>query len=627
MRRKTDRSITCLTWTWARLHSTLLADHRTDMPPKPLPSSPSSLIILTDSDSDEPKFTVKGAMTVITRGAGRELKRKRQTTLADFSKSSKGVTSASGTGAVKSGRHVSTRPGPASSPVRRARVSPTKSSKSSARKSNSSPVKAKSEENDEDVLAATDSSVSTEADVGAVQFEGRGIRPGRRLSRVMTIDEEESGVTGGGTANVSSDDAKPETEDEDEEKDEDVAPRRLAKRKAVVISLSDSEEEDAMPLRRRIARRQPAEQEDLSEQEDDDDPMDGLDDEVVLDSRLRGAPQRNSKRMELRENLARLKRRKLGQDTPPPTEHSSSEEEEEEEETVVRPRGRRLYKPIPGARPSQPTLQEWMDGSDDDEPQVEASRSLSFSGDEEESGSSDNDSWIEDDTNNGATSAILPEGYSMLGHQSLAHHFKDEQNDQYFGLSLRALRRKMDGLRDSLVTSSVWTSGFKKALNTHPELDIVDLKFAVSGCGACRISTRLSTFKGSLAGDDYDRDTFETIQRRSSSVDSDESDSEESNLRFDLGRFCRARVRCYHDFVHWEWHLFELVSNEIETLKTAHRRKDPASSRAQRPAANDPDGIMNWLDGRGIVQQEWSRLEQLMDKARGLDYKKDNDVD
>jgi hypothetical protein len=146
--------------------------------------------------------------------------------------------------------------------------------------------------------------------------------------------------------------------------------------------------------------------------------------------------------MELRENLARLKRtfigfimypesdflavctgRKLGQDTPPPTEHSSSEEEEEEE-TVVRPRGRRLYKPIPGARPSQPTLQEWMDGSDDDEPQVEASRSPSPSKGEEESGSSDNDSWIEDDTNNGATSAILPEGYSMLGHQSLAHHFK-----------------------------------------------------------------------------------------------------------------------------------------------------------------------------------------------------------
>ncbi|CAE6428594.1 unnamed protein product [Rhizoctonia solani] len=554
------------------------------MPPKPLPSSPSSLIILTDSDSDEPKSAIKGAMTVITRGAGRELKRKRQTTLADFSKSSKGVMSASGTVAVKPGRHVSTRPGPASSPVRRARVSPTKSSKSSARKSNSSPVKAKSEENDEDVLAATDSSVSTEADVGAVRFEGSGIRPGRRLSRVMTSDEEESGVTDGGTANVSSDDAKPETEDEDE----DVAPRRLAKRKAVVISLSDSEEEDATPLRRRIARRQQAKQEDLSEQEDDDDPMDGLNDEVVLDSRLRGAPQRNSKRMELRENLARLKRRKLGQDTPPPTEHSSSEEEEEEE-TVVRPRGRRLYKPIPGARPSQPTLQEWMDGSDDDEPQVEASRSPSPSKGEEESGSSDNDSWIEDDTNNGATSAILPEGYSMLGHQSLAHHFKvvmqffvylaclkakkrsefiqDEQNDQYFGLSLRALRRKMDGLRDSLVTSSVWTSGFKKALNTHPELDIVDLKFAV------------------------------------------------------------ARVRCYHDFVHWEWHLFELVSNEIETLKTAHRRKDPASSRAQRPAANDPDGIMNWLDGRGIVQQEWSRLEQLMDKARGLDYKKDNDVD
>ncbi|KAG8740749.1 hypothetical protein FRC11_000104, partial [Ceratobasidium sp. 423] len=60
-------------------------------------------------------------------------------------------------------------------------------------------------------------------------------------------------------------------------------------------------------------------------------------------------------------------------------------------------------------------------------------------------------------------------------------------------------------------------------------------------------------------------------------------------------------------------------------LRTAHRRKDPAPARGQRPAPNDPDGIMNWLDGRGIVQQEWTRLEQLMDGARGLEFKKNDD--
>ncbi|KAF8710840.1 hypothetical protein RHS03_01744, partial [Rhizoctonia solani] len=631
-----------------------LADHRADMPPKALPGSSSPIIILTDTDSDEPKSTVKSTTAIITRGAKRELHKGRQTTLADFAKSSEkikpGSTPKSRSGTVNTETRTSAKPGHSSSPIRRrTRLSaPIKSSKSTVKKSHSSPVKAKSDEDDEDVLAPTDASASSDGNIGAVRFEGNG-RLRRKLPWTVMSDEDEGEETGPGKPSSSSN-VKLGIEDESEDEDEDVAPRRVVKRKTVAVSASDSEEEEVVAPKRRLIRRQPVGQDNLSSQEDDDDdPMDGLDDQVVLDSRLRDASARNNKKMELRENLARLKRRKLGHDTPP-AEHSPGEGEDGDE-AVIRPRGRRLYKLIPGARPSQPTLQEWVDGTVDDEPEIAASQSPSPTNDEDESeqgpGSSDNDSWIEDDTNNGAPPAILPEGYSMLGHQSLAHHFKVvmqlfvhlaclkakqrqefrecEQNDQYFGLSLRALRRKMDGLRDSLVTSSIWTSGFKKALNTHPELDIVHLKFAVSGCGACRISTRLSTFKGSLAGDDYDRDTFEPIQSRSESVDSDESDNEESNLRFDLGRFCRARVKCYHDFIHWEWQLFELVSNEIETLKTAHRRKDPASSRGQRPAANDPDGIMNWLDGRGIVQQEWSRLEQLMDKARGLDYKKDDD--
>ncbi|KAF8758338.1 hypothetical protein RHS01_02341 [Rhizoctonia solani] len=535
-----------------------LADHRADMPPKALPGSSSPIIILTDTDSDEPKSTVKSTTAIITRGAKRELHKGRQTTLADFAKSSE---------KIKPGSTPKSRSGTLSPPI--------KSSKFSVKKSHSSPVKAKSDEDDEDVLAPTDASASSDGNIGAVRFEGNG-RLRRKLPWTVMSDEDEDEETGSGKPSSSSN-VKLRVEDESEDEDEDVAPRA-----------------------------RPVGQDNLSSQEDDDDdPMDGLDDQEpiysVLDSRLRDAPARNNKKMELRENLARLKRRKL--DT---TRHRPN----------IRPVKEKMKMRLQLDHSPSPT-------NDEDES-------------EQGSGSSDNDSWIEDDTNNGAPPAILPEGYSMLGHQSLAHHFKVvmqlfvhlaclkakqrrefrecEQNDQYFGLSLRALRRKMDGLRDSLVTSSIWTSGFKKALNTHPELDIVHLKFAVSGCGACRISTRLSTFKGSLAGDDYNRDTFEPIQSRSESVDSDESDNEESNLRFDLGRFCRAR-----------WQLFELVSNEIETLKTAHRRKDPASSRGQRPAANDPDGIMNWLDGRGIVQQEWSRLEQLMDKARGLDYKKDDD--
>lgn len=50
-----------------------------------------------------------------------------------------------------------------------------------------------------------------------------------------------------------------------------------------------------------------------------------------------------------------------------------------------------------------------------------------------------------------------------------------------------------------------------------------------------------------------------------------------------------------------QWQLFQNINDEIEVLRTAGLRNDPA--RSQRPAADDPDGIMAWLDGRGIVQQ------------------------
>ncbi|KAG8699975.1 hypothetical protein FRC08_004997 [Ceratobasidium sp. 394] len=108
-------------------------------------------------------------------------------------------------------------------------------------------------------------------------------------------------------------------------------------------------------------------------------------------------------------------------------------------------------------------------------------------------------------------------------------------------------------MRDSLVVSSVWTSSFKEALNSHPELNIFDLEFAVPGCSACRISSRTSRFKGTLTGDNYDRDTFEPVVKNED--DSDDDDQEEESTPGDLGelgRYCQARVRCYHNFVHWE---------------------------------------------------------------------------
>ena len=80
--------------------------------------------------------------------------------------------------------------------------------------------------------------------------------------------------------------------------------------------------------------------------------------------------------------------------------------------------------------------------------------------------------------------------------------------DKYFAVPLQITRRKLDGIRDSLVASSVWRPDFKKALATYPDIEVVQLDFALPGCDACHLGGRLSTLIGRVSGEPYDRQTF-----------------------------------------------------------------------------------------------------------------------
>lgn len=70
-------------------------------------------------------------------------------------------------------------------------------------------------------------------------------------------------------------------------------------------------------------------------------------------------------------------------------------------------------------------------------------------------------------------------------------------------------RRKLTGLRDSSVASSIWRPNFKKVLEKYPELEEDHMEYANPGCDACHISSRLSTILGRVHGVPYDRLTFE----------------------------------------------------------------------------------------------------------------------
>lgn len=81
--------------------------------------------------------------------------------------------------------------------------------------------------------------------------------------------------------------------------------------------------------------------------------------------------------------------------------------------------------------------------------------------------------------------------------------------EEYLSVPLQVTRRKLSGMRDSLVASSVWRSDFKKALETYPKFTLVRLDFATPQCDACHLGGRLSTLLGRLTGKSYDEYDFE----------------------------------------------------------------------------------------------------------------------
>jgi hypothetical protein len=72
-------------------------------------------------------------------------------------------------------------------------------------------------------------------------------------------------------------------------------------------------------------------------------------------------------------------------------------------------------------------------------------------------------------------------------------------------------RRKLSGLRDSLVASSTWRSGFKKSLETYPDFELIRMGVALPMCDACHMGGRISTLLGRVSGQPYDRVTFEVL--------------------------------------------------------------------------------------------------------------------
>ncbi|KAH9951251.1 hypothetical protein B0H21DRAFT_271900 [Amylocystis lapponica] len=497
----------------------------------------------------------------------------------------------------------SSRPASQSSPTSKPATQPRKSKRKRARGSLSDVIVKDN--------APADEEGSQSSDAGAIQFE--------RNSKVIDLtDEDEQPSPRPSPAKRRNTRRTRADSDEDADVIEISSPtpdrevlgavsskgsKGKGKAKAVV---DDSDEEEVQPRRRRLVRgvRPP------SPEEDEADILEEVDEHRIIEPRMR---QRN-KKSAFQRNLEILKKKKRGEVA---KSESASESSDDEDNPA----------PFAHAKPDNGGKSD----SSEDEADEEAEDTFIIE---------DDDAVVE-----------LPPEFSMESHQDLIHHFKIIcqlfvhlavqkpvnrpsaikllLEKDYFSVPLRMTRRKLIGMRDSLVTSSVWRPDFKKPLEKYPELEVVRMDFAIPECDACHLGGRMSTLLGRVSGIPYDRSSFGPLDDESSDED-DETAKEKKE--FNLGRFCAARTRVFHSFTHWEYKLFEALCQEVDELRISGGTRGfvrVAYAKGRKPPKDveDADGIMEWLDERKIIDMEWHKVKEMMESARNLEKRAGKDED
>ncbi|KAF8636555.1 hypothetical protein AX17_003367 [Amanita inopinata Kibby_2008] len=380
-----------------------------------------------------------------------------------------------------------------------------------------------------------------------------------------------------------------------------------SKGKARQVQLGSSQSDlDSPTSRSRLVKEKKQAQESSDEEVDLEEEVDK---KHILNTRLRV----RGKKTAFQRSLEKLKRRKQKKLESPSESESDSQTESE-----------RGTKPIKGARPY-------------------SDRDSLFSEDSDASDDSSN-FIVEDD---GVVPQPLPMQFSMQTHEELSlqfkkvfqffvhiavrpaverHKFMSKQMkvEQYFSLPMMAVRRKITGIRDTLVASSVWQPEFKKSLEKYPEFDLAPLGFAVPECDACHLGGRRSTLVGHLGGFPYDRLGFEMIIDLDSDSEGDGDANKSHDLEFHLGRFCGKRTRVFHEMSHWEYALFKCILQEVDDLHAAKQSKGfirVAYAGRKRPPDDleDADAICEWLDERKIIDMEWKRIKDIMESSGHLD--------
>ncbi|KAF9889683.1 hypothetical protein FE257_006989 [Aspergillus nanangensis] len=367
-------------------------------------------------------------------------------------------------------------------------------------------------------------------------------------------------------------------------------PRRKLRRGAApptTIVLDNSSEEEDLVLsspakKRRLFKnndvpqtpRRGSDQDRMDLEED----LEDLQDSVVKKSRTRGRLA-NSTQAKRQQHLDALRRRRAGDkkltddDNNEPSESESGDDESGSEEESV--------------------AEQVHFHNERNESDVESSVASN-----EDLDRYDDDFVLEDDDDKlGAPTdhQEMPFEFSRHAYKQLKDYFQDAvewmvhnklnpafpRDSQLYKFAFSRLEDEVRGRTGSQLLSSVWNTGFRRALLARPQIEITAYPIIDNHpCDACNRSGHPASFDMKFYGKAYSLDTLEPLTDDSSNEDNERSETEDDDqerdrdgytlpdegTRFYLGRHCKTKAEMAHTLTHWRFHLNEWVTDHIERM-------------------------------------------------------------
>ncbi|GAA5893951.1 uncharacterized protein JCM6883_003681 [Sporobolomyces salmoneus] len=440
-----------------------------------------------------------------------------------------------------------------------------------------------------------------------------------------------------------------------------------AEAKAARVESEDADEEEE-PVRSQIRKgkakskksksrkkRRGASSRDSEEEESDD--LEILDEDTVLENRLRSNKSTVASRFE-QIRAARANRNSSSQIV---VESSDSESDS------------------PGTQGARPSYMGNGDSDGEGGSRDEGSEVESGESDSEEEGDSDNFIVEDDDNDLGNAEAQveldkLREGMRIKA-QGLKFYIKTYLNylvhlivvpeanwlaDSDFAAAKEKVESYLQGIINSSLSSAGWLPKFKKSLDTRPSLVISSL-VETPACDACSAGkSRRATFLGSLSDPKYNRKTLQPLNSSddssndsssssSSSSDSENDKEEETDFfgrkvsktskrnkklsskdrvyEYNLGKHCAGRAEVYHTFQHWPWHTKRRIEQKVlslrdNSIRRAKKKKGMSEAeyrdeirKVRRAREKDATKIASQLDRSGLISNLATTLENELERS------------